>query len=207
MNLRESSLIVLEGPDGSGKSTQVKRLTNIFYDSDPKVHFTHQPSGECDFTRTMYRMLEQDQPPITDPLAKQLIHLACHAEHYRQFIRPALNRGESVIMDRCWWSAYAYGSEAQSQYRVHNRQWQDLVRMPTNGLNPDVIFLFMDEHVKDPRNSPAVFTRYLALLGDTNVNGIDRDGMLKCIKLPLRMKPEEATNFIIERLEARGLVV
>jgi dTMP kinase len=51
--LRSGSLIVLEGLDRSGKSTQAKHLATLDW-SQPIPTFTHMPSGFVDLTKAIY---------------------------------------------------------------------------------------------------------------------------------------------------------
>lgn len=65
----------------------------------------HLPLGRSRLTEGIYRLTEQT--PISPPLARQLLHLACHAENI-DAISEARNRG-GAILDRWWWLTVAYG--------------------------------------------------------------------------------------------------
>jgi dTMP kinase len=160
------SLIVLEGPDATGKSTQLRRLAEFF----PDALTTHQPSGGSAIGEDIYHLTEHHE---MEPLTRQLLHLAAHTEHYASQIIPALQEGQSVIMDRCWLSTFVYGHE------VWEREDPDfvlgLVTLPTRGLMPDHVFLFSHTYKEDrhntvevlrgysPRNLPACGVRYTAV--------------------------------------------
>ena len=75
---RPGSLVVFEGLDRSGKSTQIKRLSMLNWKA-PGPKFTHMPSGMTALTESIYELTENEK--IGSPLARQLLHLACHAEN------------------------------------------------------------------------------------------------------------------------------
>src|SRR5690349_5361670 len=65
LQLRPGSLIVFEGLDRSGKSTQIKRLSALDW-AVPGPGFIHLPSGLTDLTRNIYTLTENSQ--ISSPL-------------------------------------------------------------------------------------------------------------------------------------------
>lgn len=76
--LAPGSVVVFEGLDKAGKSTQLDRMKQVI---DPAhTTFAHMPSGFTEFTAAIYAVLEDGSTTPTDPLARQLTHLACHRE-------------------------------------------------------------------------------------------------------------------------------
>lgn len=65
LHLRPGSLIVFEGLDRSGKSTQIKRLSAFDWGT-PGPRFTHMPSGLTELTGNIYSLTENSQ--ISSPL-------------------------------------------------------------------------------------------------------------------------------------------
>lgn len=104
LQLRPGSLIVLQGLDRSGKSTQMKRLSKLAW-AEPRPEFTHMPSGMTDLTKDIYSFTEDRQ--ISSPLAQQLLHIACHAENIELIADARQHHG--LFLDRWWWSTVAYG--------------------------------------------------------------------------------------------------
>src|SRR5437868_1252792 len=104
MRLRPGSLVVLEGLDKTGKTTQRKELAAAPWDP-PTPLVTHMPSGLAELTEAIYQATEHHE--IASPLARQLLHLACHAENLPALAEARQERG--VILDRWWWSTVAYG--------------------------------------------------------------------------------------------------
>jgi dTMP kinase len=92
-------LITLEGIDGSGKTTVCEALQ----DSMDAV-FTKEPTDSW-YGESVMRSLADDD---ADPLAELFLYTADHADHLSRVIRPALDRGKTVISDRYSDSRYAY---------------------------------------------------------------------------------------------------
>jgi dTMP kinase len=101
---RAGSLVVFEGLDRSGKSTQLKRLSVLNW-ATPGPKFIHLPSGATTLTESIYSLTENDN--IASPLARQLLHLACHAENIVPISNARTQHG--LFLDRWWWSTVAYG--------------------------------------------------------------------------------------------------
>jgi dTMP kinase len=104
LRLRPGALVVLEGLDRTGKSTQRNRLAELTW-ANPTPVFTHMPSGLTSLTADIYHLTEK--AVIQSAWARQLLHLACHAENMPA-IADARNHG-GVVLDRWWWSTVAYG--------------------------------------------------------------------------------------------------
>ncbi|NLX50015.1 MAG: dTMP kinase [Methanospirillum sp.] len=96
-------LITIEGIDGSGKSTLVRRLRARLADIDPV--FTREPTAGWT-GKAVRRGIARE----IDPVAEALLFAADHASHLETTIRPALRRGRTVISDRYSDSRYAYQS-------------------------------------------------------------------------------------------------
>ncbi|MDF1534331.1 MAG: dTMP kinase [Methanosarcinaceae archaeon] len=94
-------LITLEGIDGSGKSTALKRLRAN--PSMSNVVFTREPT-----TGWIGEAVERAIHSDTDHLAELFLFIADHAEHISKVIHPALEDGKIVISDRYSDSRYAY---------------------------------------------------------------------------------------------------
>jgi len=94
--------IALEGGEGSGKSTQARRLA----DAIGAVH-TREPGG----TKVGLRIREVLLDPSVlalDARAEALLMAADRAEHVASVVGPALAMGRTVVSDRSAWSSLAY---------------------------------------------------------------------------------------------------
>lgn len=100
-------LITLEGGEGAGKSTQLKRLADALRDNGVTVITTREPGG-APGAEQIRRLLVEGDPERWDPETEALLHFAARREHLRHTIRPALDRGDWVLSDRFTDSTMAY---------------------------------------------------------------------------------------------------
>ncbi len=105
---KRGAFITLEGPEGSGKSTQARLLAERIRQEGMPVLCTREPGG----TRTgevIRELLQHDKAdePLT-PETETLLFLASRAQLVRQVIEPALESGTWVISDRFLDSTTAY---------------------------------------------------------------------------------------------------
>lgn len=99
-------MIVLEGGDASGKSTQVERLAQRMRSAGRSVVTTFEP-GSTKVGATLREVLLKGEAPL-DPRTEALLIAADRAEHVAQVVRPALDRGTDVVTDRYIPSSLAY---------------------------------------------------------------------------------------------------
>jgi len=98
--------IVVEGIDGSGKSTQVGLLAEWLREAGYHVTLTREPGGTALAERL--RALILDHTITCSPRAELLMLLAARAQHVAEVIGPALAAGGIVICDRFTLSSLAY---------------------------------------------------------------------------------------------------
>ena len=104
---RPGLFISFEGGDGSGKSTQIKRLADAFGAAGREVVITREPGGSpgAEFIRKLF--VEGDAERWS-PLTEALLVYASRADHLERTILPALKRNAVVITDRFADSTMAY---------------------------------------------------------------------------------------------------
>ena len=90
--------ITLEGIEGSGKTTLIENLADVFRTLNHEVLVTREPGG-CALGRELRQMLLNPETEIC-PEAELFLFLADRAQHVAEVIRPALKRGEVVLCDR-----------------------------------------------------------------------------------------------------------
>lgn len=98
--------VVLEGGEGSGKSTQCARLAARVAAAGWSVVKTAEPGGTA-LGAGIRRLLLHDDAPL-DPAAEVLLLLADRAQHLAEVVRPALADGAVVVCDRFVPSTLAY---------------------------------------------------------------------------------------------------
>jgi len=99
--------ITFEGGEGSGKSTQARRLADGLSTGARNIILTREPGG-APGAEAIRDLLVTGDPERWSPLAETLLFFAARDEHLRSTIVPALGRGEVVICDRFVDSTRAY---------------------------------------------------------------------------------------------------
>jgi dTMP kinase len=125
--------ITFEGIEGSGKSTQLRRLAERITGSV----VTKEPGGTP--TADRIRAILLDSAMKLDPIAELFLFAASRRQNVVEVIRPALERGAAVLCDRFTDSTLAY----QGFGRLINLdQLRTLNAWATDSLTPDLTFLF-----------------------------------------------------------------
>ncbi|HEY2427946.1 MAG TPA: dTMP kinase [Acidimicrobiales bacterium] len=93
--------VALEGGEGSGKSTQARRLADTL-----GAVLTREPGGTAIGARI--RAILLDPAGEVDERAEALLMAADRAQHASEVVLPALGAGRSVVSDRSVWSSLAY---------------------------------------------------------------------------------------------------
>lgn len=130
--------ITLEGPDGSGKTSQVQPLAEHLRSLGHAVFTTREPGGTAigDQVRTILMSMKNTG---MDPRTETLLFCSARAQLVAEVIRPHLAAGEIVISDR-----YADSTLAYQGYGHRNdlEQLRQILRFATGGLQPDLTVLF-----------------------------------------------------------------
>ena len=128
--------VTLEGPEGAGKTTQLARLEARLRAAGRAVTVTREPGG----TPLGARVREVVLDPAVDiePLGEFLLYSASRAQLVREVLRPALERGETVLCDRYADSSLAYQGAGRGLGPALLRRITDEV---TGGLVPDLTVL------------------------------------------------------------------
>ena len=131
------TFITFEGIDGSGKSTQLRLVSNYLKERGCNLLLTREPGGTTIGLRLRAALLDAHEE--VDPLTELLVFAADRAQHVRRVLRPALEKGIVVISDRYADATVAYQGAGRgfSQDLV-----AEIVRLATEGLKPDLTLLF-----------------------------------------------------------------
>jgi len=104
---RTAKFITMEGGEGAGKSTHVKRLAVALQQSGIEALTTREPGGAPGAEQIRALLVDGDTKRW-DGLTEALLHFAARREHLVKTIFPAIERGEWVISDRFADSTMAY---------------------------------------------------------------------------------------------------
>ena len=129
-------LVTFEGIDGSGKSTQITLLEARLRKLGRKVLSLREPGGTEVSERI--RSLLLDPALHIDPVAEMLLFSAARAQIVSERVMPALDAGQTVILDRFYDSTTAYQGAGR---RIADVEWiMSLHEKATRGLVPDRTF-------------------------------------------------------------------
>jgi len=141
--------VVLEGGDGSGKSTQSARLAVWLREQGCTVVETFEPGAGA--TGAVLRELLLHGPETVAPVAEALLMAADRAQHVATEIAPALARGEWVVCDRYVPSSLVYQGVVRG---LGVDVVEQLSVVATAGLTPDlVVLLDVSDAVADARRA------------------------------------------------------
>jgi len=129
--------VTFEGLDGSGKTTQAELLRERLEADGVDVVVTREPGGTELGERVRDLLLHGGH---VSPWAEALLYAASRAQHVEEVIRPALERGASVICDRYVDSSVAYQGVGRG---LGLERVLDLNLAAVQGLMPDRTFLLL----------------------------------------------------------------
>jgi len=104
--------IALEGIEGSGKSLQLKLLSEEFKRRGIPIVVTREPGG-TPFGSRLRRVLLESRGPGREAEAELLLYLADRFQHLAEVIEPALQQGRTVLCDRYHAATLAYQGHAR----------------------------------------------------------------------------------------------
>ena len=133
---RPGLFLSFEGIDGSGKSTQARRLHAALAAEGRDVVLTREPGGSPG-AEEIRRLLVEGDPGRWSAETEILLFTAARRDHLERTIRPALERGAIVITDRFADSTRVYQGAARGDLRdVVDRLHAQMI-----GIDPDLTFL------------------------------------------------------------------
>jgi len=129
--------ITLEGPEGSGKTSQLPRLADYLREQGYDVLTTREPGGTIigDQVRAVLTRLDNT---AMQPRTEILLFLAARAQLVEEVIRPALAQGKIILSDRYADSTLAYQGYGHG---VDLALLRLLLDFATDGLRPDLTLL------------------------------------------------------------------
>ncbi|HNB50291.1 MAG TPA: dTMP kinase [Anaerolineales bacterium] len=129
--------ITFEGPEGSGKTSQIPALADFLRQRGFSVYTTREPGGTSigEQIRAVIHDLKNEE---MHPRTETLLYQAARAQIVEQVIRPRLAAGELVLCDRYMDSTLAYQGYGHQQNLAEIRT---LIRYATGSLLPDLTIL------------------------------------------------------------------
>lgn len=129
--------ISFEGPDGSGKTTQINMLREYLETTGRDVVIVREPGGTKISEKIRNVILDIDNNGM-NPVCEALLYAASRAQLTQEVIIPALNKGKVVICDRFVDSSIVYQGIARG---LGEEMVGNINRYATSGKVPDITFL------------------------------------------------------------------
>ncbi len=136
--MKRGIFITIEGPDGSGKSTQLLHIKTFFEKEGLSAIFTREPGGTKISERIRSVILDDDNSNM-NPKAEAFLYAASRAQHVSEIIKPSLEEGKNVICDRYIDSSIVY----QGIARQLGPFVEELNKWGTDNLTPDLTILLV----------------------------------------------------------------
>jgi len=131
-NNYSGKIIVIDGLDGSGQSTQADLLRDFFIQKGFKVVLTKEPTIDSEAGKKIKEALGKKIK--IEPLELQKLFCQDRKEHLDNLVIPSLKAGKIVISDRYFFSTFAYGVS-------DGLVLEDLIKLNNDFLMPDIIFI------------------------------------------------------------------
>ncbi len=130
----DGKLIVFEGVEGCGKTTQLERSRQWLEARHPNVISTREPGGTQLGAGIRQLLLQSEDEPIHDR-TELLLYAADRAQHVEKFLRPQLERGALILCDRYTDSTIAYQGYGRG---LDLKLIDQLNQVATSGLQSDL---------------------------------------------------------------------
>jgi dTMP kinase len=142
MSAPRGLLLVLEGPEGAGKTTQLRRLADWLgkrsKETGRPVVAVREPGGTIVGDQIRHLLLNPESDIV--PRAEALLFMASRAQLVEREIRPALQHGAIVLVDRFFLATYAYQGVGRG---IPEDELRSSNMIATQGLKPDLTVLLM----------------------------------------------------------------
>ena len=152
--------ISFEGPDGSGKTTQLKKAAAALREQGYEVLESREPGGTVLAEKVRNIVLDPELP--INNITEVLLYLAARSEHVEKVLAPAVAAGKIVLCDRFSDSTLVYQGLTRGLKVEELTQLRQLNDFASNGLTPDMTLLLdgRPEVLLGRRDARGVSDRY-----------------------------------------------
>jgi len=129
--------ITLEGPEGSGKTSQIGLLAAALRQRGYEILTTREPGGTVlgdEIRHVVHNVRHRNMSPV----AEMLLYAASRAQHVAELIQPSLAAGKVVLCDRYADSTLAYQGYGR---QLELADLRTITAIATGGLQPDLTLL------------------------------------------------------------------
>lgn len=135
--MNKGFLVIFEGGEGCGKSTQIKLFTEFLKKNKFRFVVSREPGGTpvCEEIR---KVLLSSKSEITSK-AEFLLFSSARAQHVAEVVKPSLEQGKVVILDRFYDSSFAYQGYAGN---LEVKEIEEITKFAIDGCVPDLTIIF-----------------------------------------------------------------
>lgn len=131
--MKKGKLLVIEGGVGCGKTTQIKLLKK-----DLRSWEFYREPGSTEYGEKVRDAVQGIHNYEVEEYAAMFGYMAARANLIRGVIIPKLSKGKNIILDRYWYSTYAYqGSNGASKKII-----EQVSKIAVDGLKPDLVIFY-----------------------------------------------------------------
>ncbi len=135
---KPGKLVVFEGGEGAGKSTQLARIYSFMKGIDPGTILLREPGGTVISEKIREIILDPANVTMSEK-TELLLYIACRAQIVEEKLKPMLKKGHTVLLDRFYLATIVY----QGYARGIDRNWIDsLNRYSLAGLKEDLTIIY-----------------------------------------------------------------
>ena len=134
--MNKGFLVTFEGGEGCGKSTQIKLFIKFLEEQKLNFILSREP-GVCVLGEKIRAILLHSKEDMS-ALSEFFLFCANRAEHVKEVIKPALEEGKIVVIDRYYDSSLAYQGYAGN---LDIKKLKDITAFATDNVVPDLTFL------------------------------------------------------------------
>ena len=135
--LTKGKFYTFEGIDGCGKSTQLARVAERLRDGGTHCLVTREPGGTAISEKIRELLISPDNKGMCSE-TELLLYLAARAQHVKEVIKPAVDRGETVLCDRFEQATFAYQGGGRG---LDVDAIRGINGFATGGIVPDMTFI------------------------------------------------------------------